>query len=215
MSNVDLDKLFEKLPYERLYTFLPWQRLLGLCSISLLFVGAAYFLFITDQHEQINTLELSLAQKQKEVRDNAILFKRKAEFEKRIAALNIELERAKGQLPSGKQIPALLEQISNIGTQAGLEFIEFRPQKEMIKEFYAEVPVVIKVTGSFHKIMKFFDDIGHMERIVTINKIKLQKRKSRRKTSKLTLSCTAVTYRYIDSEERKKLDKKKKKRKRR
>lgn len=215
MSNVDLDKLFEKLPYERLYTFKPWQRLAGLCSISLLFVGVAYFLFITDQHEQINKLELSLAQKQKEVRDNAILFKRKVEFEKRIAALNIELEKAKGQLPSGKQIPALLEQISNIGTQAGLEFLEFRPQKEIIKEFYAEVPVVIKVTGSFHKIMKFFDDIGHMERIVTINKMKLQKRKSRRKTSSLTLSCTAVTYRYIDSKEREKLDRKKNKRKRR
>jgi len=206
---VDLDKLFEKLPYDRLYPIPGWQRMAGLAGISLVVVGLVYWLLISGQGAQIDQLQETLNGKLKEVRTNEQLAKRKVEFERKIAELSDKLSEAKKVLPEGKEIPRLLEQISHFGTQSGLEFDTFQPTKTTTRDFYAEVPVALKVYGKYHNILTFFDEISHMDRIVTINNVRMtqnrkkgKKSKKRRRGRLITLECDAITYRYIEGSEK-------------
>jgi type IV pilus assembly protein PilO len=116
-------------------------------------------------------------------------------------------------LPEKKEIPTLLASVSRSGQDAGLEFLLFQPKNENNKDFYAEIPVAIEVTGSYHNVALFFDKVARLSRIVNIDNINLtaQKAKEAGKGLSLKTSCTAITYRFIESEGKKKKGKKKKK----
>ncbi len=204
---MDLEKLFEKIPYDRIYPIPTWQRLAGIFGVSVVFMGIFYFLVIKGMDQDISELEKSLTAIQKQVEDNRLHAQKLGKLKEKIAMLEKQMEMASSKLPSKKEIPELLEKVSNIGTQAGLDFITFKPKKEVRKDFYFEVPVSIKVTGRFHNIMMFFDKISHMERIVTMGNIKIKKEKN---TSRLALECVASTYRFMDKKEMANNPKKKK-----
>ena len=112
----------------------------------------------------------------------------------------IEFKIVRKKLPEKKEIPSLLSSISRSGRDAGLEFILFQPQPERNKDFYAEIPVSIMVTGSYHNVAFFFDRLAGLSRIVNIENIKMTTAKG---GSNLTTSCTAVTYRFIETEQKK------------
>ena len=107
-------------------------------------------------------------------------------------------------LPEKQEIPTLLASISRSGQDAGLEFILFKPEKENHKDFYAEIPVAIQVTGSYHNVALFFDKVARLSRIVNIDNINLTAKKEMAAGEGLTLgtSCTAVTYRFIEPQEK-------------
>ena len=115
---------------------------------------------------------------------------------------------AKKALPQKKEIPTLLASISEVGQESGLDFFQFKPTKERKKKFYAEIPVSINVKGRYHDVASFFDKVSRLPRLVNIDNIKLSKFD---KQNKLSTSCTAVTYRFL--EPKKKPAKKKPKRK--
>jgi len=103
---------------------------------------------------------------------------------------------AKAVLPETKEIPSLLSSISQSGQDAGLEFVLFEPKAEVKKDFYAEIPVSIKVTGSYHNIATFFDNVSRLYRIVNIQNIEM---KSGKNDTSLDTSCTAVTYKFVET----------------
>jgi len=105
---------------------------------------------------------------------------------------------AKRALPQTKEIPSLLAGISESGQSSGLEFLLFKPQNEVPKQFYAEIPVSIKVTGRYHNLAAFFDKISRLPRLVNINNIQLAV-PAKGKGDKLEITCTAVTYRFMDA----------------
>ncbi|MCD6273443.1 MAG: type 4a pilus biogenesis protein PilO [Deltaproteobacteria bacterium] len=118
-------------------------------------------------------------------------------------------------LPEQKEIPSLISSISRSGLDAGLEFPLFEPQAEKSKGFYAEIPVAIKVTGTYHNVAVFFDKVSRLSRIVNIEDIKMAAGKNNNKNLQrleveLKISCKAVTYRFIDAKEQAKQKKKKK-----
>ncbi|HDM32718.1 MAG TPA: pilus assembly protein PilO, partial [Deltaproteobacteria bacterium] len=98
----------------------------------------------------------------------------------------------------------LLENVSALGKASGLEFILFRPKKEVPKNFYAEIPVDIKVQGRYSDILNFFYKVSKMPRIVNISNIVMS---SPRKTSGggiiLTTTCNATTYKFIEGAKKK------------
>ena len=102
------------------------------------------------------------------------------------------------QLPNRSQMDALLVDINQAGLGRGLQFELFRPAPaETKKEFYAELPVTLKLNGSYHDMGQFASDIGQLSRIVTLNDIALTADKG----GLLTMDVTAKTFRYLDEDE--------------
>ena len=105
------------------------------------------------------------------------------------------------QLPNRSQMDALLVDINQAGLGRGLQFDLFRPApSESAKDFYAELPIAIKVTGSYHDMGAFASDIGQLSRIVTLNDMTLNVG-SKDGGGTLTMDATAKTFRYLDDEE--------------
>lgn len=103
------------------------------------------------------------------------------------------------QLPNKAQMDGLLNDINQAGLGRGLEFDLFRPAGgELSKEFYAELPIALKVTGTYHDIGAFASDVGQLSRIVTLNDVSIS---SAGKDGKLNMDATARTFRYLDDEE--------------
>lgn len=116
----------------------------------------------------------------------------------------VEIEHTFGallrQLPDKSQMDALLTDINQAGLGRGLEFELFKPGSETIAEFYAEMPISIKVTGSYHDLGGFATDISKLSRIVTLNNISITGIAGS-KDGKLSMEATAKTYRYLDAGE--------------
>ena len=98
------------------------------------------------------------------------------------------------QLPNTTEVPDLLVDITQAGLGRGLEFTLFRPEKELPKDFYAEMPISVEVRGSYHELAQFVSDVAALPRIVTFGDIAI----SSSKDNKLTMSAKARTYRYME-----------------
>jgi type IV pilus assembly protein PilO len=105
------------------------------------------------------------------------------------------------QLPNKSQMDALLVDINQSGLGRGLQFELFRPApRESVKEFYAELPVSVRVTGSYHDMGQFASDIAQLSRIVTLNDISIRQAPGK-DAGRLAMDTSAKTFRYLDDEE--------------
>lgn len=103
------------------------------------------------------------------------------------------------QLPSKSEMDALLSDINQAGLGRGLQFDLFKPSSERLQDFYAEMPVDLRVTGSYHDIAAFTSDVSQLSRIVTLNDIAIVNKDP--KDTVLTMEAVAKTFRYLDDEE--------------
>lgn len=164
----------------------------------LLIVGAAYWFDWQNQIEQIGAekqkeeqLRTAFLDKKKQAINLAAYLKQKEDIEKQFGALL-------RQLPGKSEMDALLTDINQAGLGRGLQFELFKPApQEIMRDFYAELPITIKVTGNYHDIGAFASDIGKLSRIVTLNDIGL----SPGKDGVLAMEATAKTFRYLDEDE--------------
>lgn len=101
------------------------------------------------------------------------------------------------QLPSKAEMDALLSDINQAGLGRSLQFELFRPGQVAVKEYYAELPITLRVAGRYHDVGSFASDIAHLSRIVTLNNLTI----SPRSDNTLMLDATAKTFRYLDSDE--------------
>ncbi|HUP28554.1 MAG TPA: type 4a pilus biogenesis protein PilO [Usitatibacter sp.] len=177
----------------------PWPiKAGGFILLFVLIQVAAYFFLWQYQAEQIEKGRQDVV-KQKETF-----------LEKKRLAVNLEaykqqraeIEQSFGallkQLPNKSEMDALLIDINQAGLGRGLAFELFRPaEKENITEFYAELPVNIKVTGNYHDLGAFASDVAKMPRIVLLTELKLDPPKD----GVLAMEAVAKTYRYLDEEE--------------
>ena len=104
------------------------------------------------------------------------------------------------QLPGETEIPSLIVDISQTGLAAGLDEELFKPGDEVMKDFYAELPIQIRLTGSYHELARFVSDVAELPRIVTLHNVELKQQKDA-PIGALTMDVTAKTYRYKDDEE--------------
>ena len=110
----------------------------------------------------------------------------------------IQLEK---QLPSKAEMAALLSDINQAGLGRSLQFDLFRPGQVVVKEYYAELPIEVRVTGKYHDMGSFASDIAHLSRIVTLNNISIAPVAKDKDSGTLTMDATARTFRYLDPEE--------------
>jgi len=113
----------------------------------------------------------------------------------------VEIDRQFGallkQLPNRAEMDSLLSDINQAGLGRGLQFELFKPGADQVKDFYAEMPIEIRITGSYHDLGEFASDVARMPRIVTLNDIVLESGAEGR----LGMNARAVTFRYLDEEE--------------
>jgi len=108
------------------------------------------------------------------------------------------------QLPETTEVESLLVDVSQTGLAAGLEVKKFKPSAEEKKGFYAELPIALEVSGSYHQLATFISGIAALPRIVTISDMKLEPFDKKEEIStggKLSMSATAKTYRYLQEDE--------------
>ena len=108
----------------------------------------------------------------------------------------IQLEK---QLPSKAEMAALLSDINQAGLGRSLQFDLFRPGQIVVREYYAELPIAVRVTGKYHDMGSFASDIAHLSRIVTLNNISITP--TAKDSGLLMMDATARTFRYLDPEE--------------
>ena len=198
------ETVFSKVPYGRL-TGIPLNARWGaVAGVPLLLIAAFYFLLISGTLAETDVIREELLKAQKDVQVKEALERRLPEFEKKISELDGQLAMIRRQLPEKKEIPDLLDQISNLGMQSGLQFQLFKPLPEAEKDFYAEVPVDLVIFGSFHNVVDFFDKVAHIPRIVTITNIEISKSANKMKGARLNgtpveARCKAVTFRFLET----------------
>lgn len=111
-----------------------------------------------------------------------------------------EIDRSFGallkQLPNKAEVESLLVEINQSGMGRGLQFELFKPGQELVKDFYAELPISVRMVGSYHDFGAFAGDIGRLSRIVTLNNISVAS-----KDGTLVMDAVAKTFRYLDEEE--------------
>lgn len=105
------------------------------------------------------------------------------------------------QLPGKAEMDALLSDINQAGLGRGLEFQLFKPGQVDVKDYYAELPISIKVTGRFHDVGSFAADIANLSRIVTLHNLNISAVSGKDATGALTMEAVARTYRYLDASE--------------
>jgi type IV pilus assembly protein PilO len=115
-----------------------------------------------------------------------------------------EIERDFGamlrQLPGKTEVPSLLTDIAQTALGAGLDELLFQPTGEIQKDFYAELPIKLKYTGSYHELGNFVSGIAALPRIVTLHDISIHHGDDKAPADELTFDVTAKTYRYLDEE---------------
>jgi type IV pilus assembly protein PilO len=187
-----------------------WPLGVRIATVALLFLvaaaGAYYFFVWKSQHP----LLLEARAKEQELWNTLDTKARKAANLSAYKAQLAEMEKSFGamlrQLPNKTEVPNLLVDISQTGLAAGLEEKLFQPRPEARQDFYAELPISIRLTGGYHEMGRFASGIAALPRIVTLHDIEITPSGQARggaaaDPSALTLNVTAKTYRYLDEDE--------------
>ena len=136
------------------------------------------------------------------------------QFREEVRRLDIELDTALSELPDKKEIAGLLSKISDKARDAGLDIKSFKPSGSRKKDFYAEVPVNIQVTGTYHQVATFFDEVGRLDRIVNIGNFDIAEPVVGDERIILKTNVTATAFRFLDEKERNPQDNKGRKKRR-
>lgn len=175
----------------------PLPKALMLLGLFIAILVGAYFV---DWQGQLDALDAGRAEEQR-LKDDFV--------KKKQQAVNLDLHRQQlreidssfgtllKQLPNRSQMDALLVDINQAGLGRGLQFDLFKPApQETLRDFYAELPIQLKVMGGYHDIGQFASDIGQLSRIVTLNDLSLVSTKDG-----ITMEAVAKTFRYLDDDE--------------
>jgi type IV pilus assembly protein PilO len=174
------------------------QKILLLGCLLGLIVGLYIYSIYLPAKEEFEKEKVEMNRLEMQVRELRTIAANMKRFQAEAAKLREELGLAMAQLPTSKEIPSLLANISNLGKETGLDFLLFRPAPEVNKEFYAEIPVEIKVKGTYKDVAIFFDRVGKLPRIVNISAVTMEGAKEVHGHWEIITSCTATTFKFIE-----------------
>jgi type IV pilus assembly protein PilO len=183
---------------------LPTKEKVGLLALVLIVEGGAIFYGLhRPKMNELKVLKTNQEELQKKIQESRSIANNLPRFKAEYEQLKTDLDNALTELPNQKEIPSLLTSISNQGKGAGLDFLLFRPKPEVPKDFYAEVPVDIAVSGTYYQVADFFVSVGKLPRIVNINNVNVSDIKESNGRTTLKVTCLATTFRFLDPKEKK------------
>jgi type IV pilus assembly protein PilO len=174
------------------------QRLLICVLTFAVITGGWYYFFYMPKKESLDQAQQTLKTKKKQLADYQKAASELLQYEKKMAATQAEFNLAMMALPDKRELPSLLTEISKAGSVVGLDFLLFKPEKEITEAFYKKIPVSIKVVGRYHQMTDFFFQITRLNRIVNIEDVKVAVQKG---GLTLEMTCEAVTYMFVEKEE--------------
>lgn len=202
--------------FDRIMEMPTRQRVLLLVgSVGLIFFAYAYFVY-WPRNDVIAAKEQTLEKMRSDRDRKAVLVANLEQARKQVEDLKAGLKKAVAELPDTKEIPDLLSNISAVARDAGLEIAQFRQRPEVFREFYAEVPVEVRVRGAYFQVEEFFRKVSGLMRIVNMADIGMKApAKIVGDPIRLETSCSATTFRFLDEEERERIAKEREKDKKR
>lgn len=172
-------------------------RYMLLVAVAVLAIVALWFIWLTGVNDELEaergkevTLRLDYQKKVAQAVNLALLKQQREEVQQYVTLLE-------KQLPSKAEMDALLSDINQAGLGRSLQFELFRPGQIVLRDYYAELPITLRVTGRYHDMGSFASDVAFLSRIVTLNNLSIAPSKD----GGLTMDATARTYRYLDAEE--------------
>jgi type IV pilus assembly protein PilO len=172
-------------------------RLLACIALMVLIVVALWFVWISNSDAELEAelaKETTLKADYSKKLGQAINLQALKQQREQVQQYVTQLEK---QLPSKAEMDALLSDINQAGLGRSLNFDLFRPGQVNVKEYYAELPIALRVTGRYHDVGAFAADVAHLSRIVTLNNVQVTPARD----GTLVMEATAKTFRYLDSEE--------------
>lgn len=177
------------------------QKILLLVLVVVIETAALVWFVYLPKHKELAGLKAQLSKLQSEIDEKTRIANNLPRLQKEYDQLNIELAQALTELPNSKEIPSLLTSITTVGKNAGLDFLVFKPKGEVPKDFYAEVPVDITVSGSYFSVANFFAAVANLPRIVNISSVAFSDIKPVNNRMMTKVTCLATTFRFLDKKE--------------
>lgn len=174
------------------------QRIGIYAGTLVVIIGLSIWLLFWPKYKQIDTLKVQLNQVQTELAKTKKNVEKLNYWRTEMKKKEVQYKTVMRALPEKEEIPSLLAGISEAGKDAGLEFLLFKPLTESKKEFYAEIPVDINVSGTYHQVAVFYDKVSKLPRIVNIRNIKMAPASKEGNSNTLNTTCQAVTYKFIE-----------------
>jgi len=172
------------------------QRIAIWVGVLILLIGVFVYFSYLPKLKKIDQLKANLTKIEKELEIAKRNARQLNEFRKKMQDAEEQFKIVMRALPENEEIPTLLTGISKAGTDSGLNFVLFQPKPDEKKDFYAEIPVAMTVTGDYHGVATFFESVAGLNRIVNIRNIDM---KPDKESTNLTTTCTAVTYKFIEA----------------
>jgi len=167
-------------------------------------IGVAwYFLNIEDQYKQLERVQKVETELRAEFEQKQSRAANLDAYRKQLAEMRESFGAMIRQLPNKTEVADLLVDVSQAGLAAGLQFELFQPENEIPREFYAELPIKLRVTGTYHEFGDFVSGLASLPRIVTIHNIVIKpasRSRGQEGNGQLVLQAVAKTYRYLDEE---------------
>lgn len=211
-----------ELDFENIGSWPLGARFAAVFIVFAVVVGGSFYYFTQDTIAELEKVESKEEPLKKEFKEKQGKAANLDAYKKQMVVMKKRFGSMLRQLPQKTEVADLLVEISQTGLSNNLEFSLFKPAGEKRKEFYAELPVNIKVTGSFHDFGGFATGVAALPRIVTIHDVKMSPGKDKKsgavesdEDKRLTITLVAKTYRYLDQNELTSKKKKGKKRRKR
>jgi type IV pilus assembly protein PilO len=176
-------------------------KIIAFIATAVVVVFLGWSLILSDRatelealHAQEDTLKQDVVKKLSQAANLAELQKQRVQVQEYVT----QLEK---QLPGKAEMDALLTDINQAGIGRGLEFQLFKPGDVVVKDYYAELPIAVKVTGSYNDMGAFAADISKLSRIVTLHDLQIRQASAKGNAGPLEMEAIARTYRYLDPEE--------------
>lgn len=185
-------------------------KLLSLVALIAVPLALFYFLLYSPKAAEQEKLITAIATTTADIRKAEAVLKNLPKYKAELEETQQKFEETVVMLPKTQEIPDLLRNISDLGKATGLEFVSFVPAQEILKDFYAEIPINITLLGPYHNVGSFLDKVSKLDRIVTVNNIKMAQPKEDTGEIVLTSTCQLVTYRFTGQKLPDPNDKKKK-----
>ena len=195
---MNLADQFKNVNWKDLGNAAPAPKVLAMLFLLAAVIGAGWYLYWNAKNEELDAAKVQ----ESKLKDEFKAKKQKAvnlpELKKQLAQVGQYVSTLEKQLPSKAEMDALLTDINQAGLGRGLQFDLFRPSTVNVKEYYAEQPIAVRVTGNYHDLGAFASDIANLGRIVTLNDVSITAPAT---SGPLALETTAKTFRYLDPEE--------------
>jgi len=206
--NVDLNSVFEGAAsqFRSLNPNEPGQwpmlpKIVTWAFVAIIMLVLGWFLVLSAAHDELDAERAKEPALKADYRNKLGQAVNLAELRKQKLQVEEYVTQLEKQLPGKAEMDALLSDINQAGLGRGLQFELFKPGQVAVKDYYAELPISIKVSGRYHDIGAFAGDVANLSRIVTLHNLNITTASKEAGSGALAMEATARTYRYLDATE--------------